>query len=198
MSRKLCLLDVGHSTEAKLSVAVFGITGGESGRWEIENVVEAVRFGASRIGNLRLIVLGRNTQSAEAELTNRFRDSPVELHVLGVLPGEDVVRSLSVSDVLLFVRGHISTRRGSAIAGIACGLPVIAFEGSETAAPITEAGLAFFSPQRKGDLGDVLLRVLEDEPYRTSLAQRSLLAQRQYFSWRVIAARYAEFLRRQR
>ena len=187
----------GISTDGKLSVAVFGITGGEAGQGEIENIVEAVRFAASRVGNLRLIVLGRNAQSAEAELTNRFRDSPVELHVLGVLPGEDVVRSLSASDVLLFVRGPISTRRGSAIAGIACGLPVIAFEGSETAAPITEAGLAFFSPQKKGDLGNVLLRVLEDEHYRTSLAQRSLLAQRQYFSWRVIAARYAEFLKRQ-
>src|SRR5213078_4388218 len=92
----------GISTGDRLSVAVFGITGGEAGRWEIENVVEAVRFAASRIGNLRLIVLGRNAQSAEAELTNRFRDSPVELHVLGVLPGEDVVRTLSASDVLLF------------------------------------------------------------------------------------------------
>src|SRR5205814_4355765 len=119
------------SPDVSLSVAVFAISAGESGRWEIENVVETVRFAASRIGNQRLIVLGRNAQSAEAERTNRFRDSPDELHVLGVLPGEDVVRSLSVSDVLLFVRGHISTRRGSAIAGIACGLPVIAFEGSE-------------------------------------------------------------------
>src|SRR5207253_818281 len=183
------------STGGKLSVAVFGITGGKSGRWEIENIVEAVRFAASRFGNLRLIVLGRNAQSAEAELTNRLRDSPVELHVLGVLPGEDVVRSLSVSDVLLFVRGPISTRRGSAIAGIACGLPVIAFEGPETAAPITEAGLAFFSPQRKGDLGDVLLRVLEDEHYRASLAQQSWVAQQQYFSWPAIAARYGEFMR---
>jgi glycosyltransferase involved in cell wall biosynthesis len=170
------------STGGKLSVAVFGITGGEAGGKEIEKIVEAVRFAASRVGNLRLIVLGRNAQSAEVELRNRFRDSTVELHVLGVLSGEDVVRSLSVSDVLLFVRGHISTRRGSAIAGIACGLPVIAFEGPETAAPITEAGLALFSPQRKGDLGDVLVRVLEDEHYRASLAQRSWVAQRQYFS----------------
>jgi glycosyltransferase involved in cell wall biosynthesis len=188
----------GISTGGKLSVAVFGITGGESGRTEIELIVEAVRFAASRVGNLRLIVLGRNAQSAEEELRDRFRDSPVELHVLGVLPGEDVVRSLSVSDVLLFVRGHISTRRSSAIAGIACGLPVIAFEGPETAAPITEAGLALFSPQRKGDLGDVLLRVLEDEHYRALLAQRSWLAQRQYFSWHAIAARYAEFMRREK
>src|SRR5438045_6467023 len=57
---KGCFIPVGAnlpaSTEAnsgkdilrggKLSVAVFGITGGESGRWEIENVVEAVRFAA--------------------------------------------------------------------------------------------------------------------------------------------------------
>jgi glycosyltransferase involved in cell wall biosynthesis len=185
----------GISTGGKLSVAVFGITGGESGRKEIENIVEAVRFAASRVGSLRLIVLGRNAQDAETELRKRFHDSTVELHVLGVLPGEDVVRSLSISDVLLFVRGHISTRRGSAIAGIACGLPVVAFEGPATAGPITEAGLALYSPQRKGDLGDVLLRVLQDEHYRASLAQRSLLAQRQYFSWHAIAARYAEFMR---
>jgi glycosyltransferase involved in cell wall biosynthesis len=74
-------------------------------------------------------------------------------------------------------------------------LPVIAFEGPETAEPITKAGLALYSPERKGDLGDVLLRVLQDEHYRASLAQRSWLAQAQYFSWRAIAARYTEFLR---
>jgi glycosyltransferase involved in cell wall biosynthesis len=188
----------GISMGGILSVAVFGITGGSSGIWEIEKIVEAVRFASSRVGNLRLIVFGRNAQSAEAELRDRFRDSTVELHVLGILPGADLVRTLSVSDVLLFLRGPISTRRSSAIAGIACGLPVIAFEGPETAAPITEAGLALFSPQKKGDLKDVLLRVLEDEHYRASLAQRSWLAQHQYFSWRAIAARYAELLRREK
>jgi glycosyltransferase involved in cell wall biosynthesis len=188
----------GISTGGILSIAVFGITGGEAGHTEIENIAEAVRFAAARIGNVRLIVLGRNSQGAEADLRKQLGDAPVDLHVLGVLPAEAVVRSLSVSDVLLFVRGHISTRRSSAIAGIACGLPVIAFEGSETAAPITEAGLALYLPHRKGDLGDVLVRVLEDEHYRASLAQRSWLAQTQYFSWRAIAARFAEFLRREK
>jgi glycosyltransferase involved in cell wall biosynthesis len=182
------------STDGKLTIAVFGITGGKSGKKEIVNIAEAVHFAASRVKNLRLIVLGRHALDAEAELKKLLSDTPVELHVLGVLPAEDVVRSLSVSDVLLFVRGHISTRRGSAIAGIACGLPVVAFVGPETAPPITEAGLALYSPKRKGDLGDVLVRVLEDEHYRTSLAQRSWLAQAQYFSWSAIAARYAEFM----
>src|SRR6202158_243774 len=136
----------GILTGGRLSVAVFGITGGEAGRKEIENIVEAVRFAASRVGNLRLIVLGRGAQSAEAELRKRFRDSAVELHVLGVLPGKDVVRSLTVSDVLLFVRGHISTRRGSAIAGIACGLPVIAVGGTGNGRAITEGGVGAFFP----------------------------------------------------
>ncbi len=188
---------VGISSDGKLSIAVFAITGGKHERREIEEIAGAVRFAASRVKNLRLIVLGRNSQAAEAELRKAIGDCDIELHVLGVLPAEDVVRSLSISDVLLFVRGHISTRRSSAIAGIACGLPVVAFEGPETAPPITEAGLALYSPQRKGDLGEVLARVLEDEHYRAALAHKSWLAQRQYFSWSAIAARYAEFLQKQ-
>lgn len=186
------------STEGKLSIAVFGVTGGDAGRKEIENIADAVRFAASRLKNLRLIVLGRNSQTAEAELRKALSDVAVEIQVLGVLSSEEVARILSTSDVLLFVRGHISTRRSSAIAGIACGLPVIAFEGAETAPPVTEAGLALYSPQRKGDLGDVLVHVLTDEHYRASLVQRSWLAQAEYFSWRAIAERYSEFLRKEK
>jgi glycosyltransferase involved in cell wall biosynthesis len=153
----------GTSRGEKLSIAVFGITGGEAGRKEIENIADAVRFATSRLKNLRLIVLGRNSHGAEAELRKALSDSTVEIEVLGVLSSEEVARILSTSEVLLFVRGHISTRRGSAIAGIACGLPVIAFEGPETAPPVTEAGLALYSPQKKGDLGDVLVHVLTEE-----------------------------------
>lgn len=187
-----------RSTDGKLTIAVFGVTGGEAGRNEIESIAEAIRFAASRGRKLRLVVLGRHAQDAEDELRKLLNGTPVEVQVLGVLPAEDVARTLSASDVLLFVRAPISTRRGSAIAGIACGLPVVAFEGPETAPPITEAGLALYSPLRKGDLGDVLVRVLDDEHYRTTLAQRSWLAQAQYFSWRAIAARYAEFLQKQK
>ena len=182
------------STNEKMSIAVFGITGGGAGKKEVENIAEAVRFAASQVGNLRLLVLGRNSRSFEGQLKASLNGSAVELHVLGLLSSEDVARTLCVSDVFLFVRGHISTRRGSAIAGIACGLPIVAFEGAETSPPITEAGLALYSPQKKADLGDVLVRVLKDEHYRTSLAKRSWLAHAQYFSWRAIAARYADFM----
>ena len=180
--------------DGKLAIAVYGVTGGKAGRDEIEALAGAVRFVAPRVKNLRLLVFGRNSKNAEAHLRKALDGLEIELHVLGVLSEENVVRTLTFSDLLLFLRGPISSRRSSAIAGIACGLPVIAREGPETAPPITEAGLALYSPERKDDLGQVLLRVLEDEHYRISLAQKSWLAQNKYFSWRVIAARYADFL----
>jgi glycosyltransferase involved in cell wall biosynthesis len=181
--------------DGRLGIAVYGVTGGRAGVNEVRNITEAVKFAAVKVGPLRLIVLGRNSRDAESAIQSGLAAADVELTVMGVLPEEDVVRCLSVCDVLLFVRGHISTRRGSAIAGIACGLPVVAFAGSETAAPITEAGIAFYSPTREGDLGEVLSRVLSDEHYRTSLARQSWLAQRENFSWGAIAKKYAEFLK---
>jgi glycosyltransferase involved in cell wall biosynthesis len=96
---------------------------------------------------------------------------------------------------MLFVRGVISTRRGSAIAGIACGLPVIAFRGGETAEPITEAGVVLLAPGQDRELGEALIRVLKDEKYRTGLAEQSRIAYQQHFAWEAIAGRYAEVLR---
>ena len=180
--------------DGKLNIAVFSVTGGSFQQREVGEITEAVRFASSRVKNLRLIVFGRNSENAEDELRKRLDGVPVEIQVLGLLSDEDVVRTMSNCDVLLFVRGPISTRRGSAIAGIACGLPVIAAEGPETSSLIKDAGVAFYSPQKKGNLGEVLLQVLEDEHYRASLAQRSWIAQQRYFSWNVIASRYAEFL----
>ncbi len=179
---------------SQLSVAVFGFTGGRAAWKEIGEIAEAVRFAGAWINPLKLVVLGRNSREAEAELRKKLKGASIDLQVLGVLSSENVVRSLSGCDVLLFVRGAISTRRSSTIAGIACGLPVIAFEGPETAPPITEAGVAFYSPKRKDDLGQVLLHVLQDEHFRASLAQQSWVAQQRYFSWTAIARQYAALL----
>lgn len=98
------------------------------------------------------------------------------------------------ADALLFVRGHISGRRSSAIAGIACGLPVVAYEGVETGFPITEAGV-WLAPQ--GDLealSEGLCRVLTDESLWQALHQRSVQAYRRYFSWDAIANQFLKVL----
>ena len=180
--------------QAGRTIAVYGVTGGENGRSEIRTIVAAVRDSAKTITGLRLVVLGRNSESSKQEFRHALLDSGVELHVLGVLPPEQVALELMRTDLLLFVRGEISTRRGSAIAGISCGLPVICFAGAETAAPITEAGLALYAPEKPSDLSRVLLTVLSDTRLRDELAAKSRMAFETYFSWKAIAVRYVEVL----
>jgi glycosyltransferase involved in cell wall biosynthesis len=177
------------------TVAVFGVTGGASGAVEIAQITGAVRLATEKLGKLRLLVFGRYADSAEDALRKNLRNFPVTLRVAGVLPENDVEVLLRSSDVLLFVRGPISSRRGSAIAGIACGLPVIAFAGSETAAPITDAGVVFVSGEDKNALGGALVRVLSDRAYHDRLAERSRVAYKNHFSWEAIASRYARALK---
>jgi glycosyltransferase involved in cell wall biosynthesis len=179
----------------EMAVAVFGVTGGSAGQQEVTQIIAVVRFAAEKLGKLRLSVFGRHADLAEAGLRKGLRGLPVTLRVAGVLPESDVEALLRSSDVLLFVRGGISTRRGSAIAGIACGLPVIAFAGSETAAPITDAGVVLVPGGNKTALGEALVRVLSDREYHARLAERSRAAYQKHFSWEAIAFQYASLLR---
>jgi glycosyltransferase involved in cell wall biosynthesis len=180
-----------------LSVAVFGITESATGRGECERIVDAVRFAATHGIRIRLHAFGRGASEFEPQLRDGLRDVPVEVRVEGVLPAEQVVQALSSSDVALFVRAPISSRRGSAIAAIACSLPLIAYAGAETAPPITEAGVVLVSPEKKTEIGEALLRVLSDPDLRASLAERSSRAYRAHFAWEAIAGRYIDILSKQ-
>lgn len=173
------------------TVAVFSITGYPRGRREVRVIAEAVTYAAKHVGPIRVVVFGRHSESGGEDLKAALAGSPAEVAVMGLIAAEEIVRVLGASDVLLFVRDAISTRRGSAIAGIACGLPVIAQAGPETAAPITDAGVVLLPAGDDSAFGPALLRVLSDPNYRASLAERSREAQGRYFSWGVIAAEYA-------
>ena len=194
ISRLAALADISDGPEGFVAPCGRVRTGGEPGIWEIASIAEALHIVAERLGKLRLVVMGRHSDTAEKALRNLMDKSPIEVSALGLLPGEEIVRHLASCDVLLFVRGGISSRRGSAIAGIACGLPVVALDGPETASPITEAGVVFADAKRQSGLGEALLKVLSDAEYREALAARSRNAQEKYFSWKAIAARYAEAL----
>lgn len=178
-----------------LTVAVFSVTGGAAERREVSQITAAVRFAAVKLGKIRLLVFGRNADSAQGALLAGLRGLDVALHVAGVLPENEIERLLRSADVLLFVRGSISSRRGSAIAGIACGLPVIAFAGSETAPPITDAGVVLVAGDNKAALGEALVRVLGDREYHARLVERSRIAYKNHFSWESIAGRYASVLK---
>jgi glycosyltransferase involved in cell wall biosynthesis len=180
--------------DALPAIAVFSITGGQAGEREARTIVDAVCYAAKTIGKLRLSVFGRHAELREAELREGLGEVPVEIRVEGVIEPDQVVARLRACDVLLFVRGEISSRRGSAIAGIACGLPVIAYPGRETAAPITEAGVILVSPSKPEELQVALVRVLSDSSYREELAARSHATYQDHLSWRAIAARFAGLL----
>jgi glycosyltransferase involved in cell wall biosynthesis len=175
-------------------VAIFGITGGHTGKEECRRIIGALSFAASRTGRLALHAFGRGADECEHELREGLRDMAIDVRVDGVIPAARVIDALSEADVMLFIREPISSRRGSAMAGISCGLPVIAYRGGHTAEPVTDAGVLLVSPDRDEQLGEALVRVLSDAPYRAALAERSRAAYRNHFAWQAIAARYAETL----
>ncbi len=127
-------------------IAIFGVTGPPRLQPEVEFIAQIVRQATEQLGPTKLLVLGRHAQEAESPLRAALAGTKVEIEIHGVLPADEIERRLSESDALLFLRGGISSRRGSALAGIACGLPVVAFEGAETGPPITEAGV-MLSPE---------------------------------------------------
>ena len=173
------------------SVAVFGVTEGRRVLSESADIVAALRNASQSVGPIRLLLFGRGTQDAEPILRSELAGAQVEIESLGLLSPEQVSQTLARADVLLSVRGQISTRRGHAIAAIACGMPVVCYSGPETAWPITEAGIL---PVPLGDrqaLVGALQRLLSDDSFRANLAERSRQAQKEYFSWTAIVERFA-------
>lgn len=182
------------------TVGVFGITGGPASDPETRDIVAALSHATQQLGALRLLVFGRNADQREAALRSGLQGTPVEVRVEGVVEGKDLADRFAAMDVLLFVRGQISSRRGSAIAGIACSVPVIAVQGDETAPPITESGVLLLREEasdqiRQRALGEALVKVLADQELRLHLVRRNRTIQESDFSWPSIASRYAEFLR---
>jgi glycosyltransferase involved in cell wall biosynthesis len=136
-------------------------------------------------------MFGRGTQEAEPALRSELAGAQVEIESLGLLSPEQVSQALARADVLLSVRGQISTRRGHAIAGIACGIPVVCYSGPETAWPITEAGILTAPLGDRQALVGALERLLSEDSFRANLAERSRQAQKEYFSWTAIVERFA-------
>lgn len=130
----------GGTFEAR-TVAVYCVTGGRHMIAEVRVIGNALKRASGAAGRLRLIVFGTGSQEADSALRAEFAGTGVDVEVLGLLSPDNVSRTLARADVMLFVRGQISTRRSSAIAGIACGLPVVCYAGPDTGWPITEAGI---------------------------------------------------------
>lgn len=178
------------------TVAVFGVTGGTHVVTEAREIARAMKHAAARLPALRLDVFGRNALEAETALRKELAGTNIALSLAGVLTADEVRGRLTQADVLLFVRGSISSRRGSAIAGIVCGIPVVGYRGAETASPITEAGVLLVEDNGTVDLAEALLRVLTDEKLYVDLCKRNAQVTTRCLSWDAIAAQFAQALSR--
>jgi hypothetical protein len=176
------------------TVAIFCITGAPHASIEIEDAAHAARCAVSSGSALRFVFFGSGTHEASEQIARVFRNIPIEVCVLGLLDAEKISEVLANSDVMLCVRGAINQRRGSAIAGISCGLPIVCYRGVETTFPITEAGLALVPYRNVEALGEAVSRVLSDSDLRILLRTRSLDAFAKYFSWDSIGERFVKEL----
>ncbi len=176
------------------TVIVYGVTGAPEMAREVRDIAEILQEASESLANLRLVVLGRGATEAREPLASALGTCGVELVVRGVLPAEEIARELGCADVMLFVRGAVTFRRGSAIAGIACGLPIVGYRPESMSAPLEQAGVEWSPWQDRADLARGLVRVLSDPQHWMELHQRNLQLQKNYFSWTRIAERYRMIL----
>lgn len=174
------------------TVAVYSITGGDRTSIEVADIGAALKRARKAALPIRLVLFGRGSREAQSAVRSELAGADVEIECLGLLSPIEVNQALARADVLLFVRGQVSSRRGSAIAGIASGLPIVCYSGAETAWPITEAGILAAPLGDREGLAAALETVLLDVALCRTLAERSRQAHEKYFSWAAITERFAE------
>jgi glycosyltransferase involved in cell wall biosynthesis len=187
------ILNEPRKATEKKTIAVFSMTDGGIAP-EIEDIAIAVKYVGQQIRRPRLVTLGRGSKRAEEKLRQRLSGVQAEFVALGLLSPEEISKTLAESDVLLFARGSLSAQRGSAIAGIACGLPIVAYSSLSPRPPLSEAGVLFVPQGDREELSRATARVLTDGKLWEELHERSLCAYEKYFSWDAIAAKFVKIL----
>ncbi len=173
------------------TVIVFGVTAGPWMAHEVEEIAETMREVNGAVTNLRLVVVGRGALEAKHSLAKRLEGSRVELVVRGVLPAEEVAQEFSSAHALLFVRGPLSIRRGSALAGIARGIPIVGYRDGSVSGLLDPAGIESADSGDHAGLARALIQVLTNPSRWNELRERNILVQQNYFSWTRIAERFA-------
>jgi glycosyltransferase involved in cell wall biosynthesis len=176
------------------TITVFAVTDAGDISKEVADIALAARRAAARFLCVRLLTLGRGSQESERKVREALEGSSVDFHALGILPADQVAQVLAGSDVSLFVRGPITSQRGSAIASIATGVPLVSYANPTLAGPLAEAGVIGVPFPDGEKLAEATVRVLTDPELWRDLHERSRLAYQKYFSWETVASRFLELL----
>ena len=113
---------------------------------------------------------------------------------MGIRRADEVSRILGEADAMLCVRGRLFPRRGSALAGITCGLPIVAYAGAAEGTPLAEAGVELVPYRDVAALSRSLGGILTDAERWRDLHLRSVNAHKKYFSWDAIADQFVTAL----
>lgn len=185
----LCLPAPPEEPAERLTICVYSVTSGPPGAAEAALLVDLVRQ-VSDLGPLRVAVFGRGADTVRSLLETALSDLPVELDLpRGILRVEEVAQQLQRATVALFLRGRLEPQRGSALAPIACGTPLIAFGTAATASLLAEAGVLLVPEGDRRAFLHQLRQVLTDPDLRRRLRQRNRQAFLAYFRWEAIAQR---------
>ncbi|HTU34327.1 MAG TPA: hypothetical protein VMF66_11035 [Candidatus Acidoferrum sp.] len=173
------------------TVAVFCLSDLPNRHRELADIAQAMRTVAEYGIKAKVVFLGRGTEPAREEINKLFDSVNSEAVNFGLQTGLDLRRILSEADAMLCVRGPLYMRRGSAIAGIACGLPIVAYAGAAEGTPLEDAGVEFVPHLDRRALGNALAQVLMNDEKLAELRRKSMDAQERHFSWVVIAEKMA-------
>jgi glycosyltransferase involved in cell wall biosynthesis len=175
------------------TIAVFSVAD-RTRPQEVHDIVLAIKNVVDRIGSIRLEVFGPGADEARESLERGLERSNIEMTIRGVIPAEEIARTLSAAHVLLCVRGLVTAQRGTAIAGIACGLPVVGYGRPGSDPAIDTAGVRLVPWRDSEELSNELIEVLTDEELWQELHEKNVRALEQYFSWDAVADRYVKLL----
>lgn len=180
---------------AARSVIVFCLDGMPALLQQLHDISAAIRVAAKSGARLRVVFVGRGTKEAAAEISSSLENLPVEISILGLLSAEALTDTFASADAMLCVRGMVNQCRSSVIAGIACGLPIVAYGGDVEGTPLADAGLMLVPFRDTEALGAALGRLLTDGDLSLQLRDKSHRAHSKTFSWDSIAASYVDFLK---
>jgi glycosyltransferase involved in cell wall biosynthesis len=176
------------------TVVVFCVSELPYGEQEIRDVAAAMRIAAERVPQLRVVFVGRGTVEAQSVIIRAFEGTAIEVCDRGLCEAQEVTRIFCEADVMLAVRGRLYLRRASALAGLACGLPLVAYAGAAEDIIVNEAGVRLVPFRDQAALGLALQNILTDSKLWRELHGKNLRFQRKYLSWEAIADSYVGFL----
>ena len=180
--------------DADKTVVVFGVTGAPNMLAELETIAACIRCATESSPNLRLVLCGRNSSQAEKLIEPLLQGSGAQVIAKGVLSADEIASELSSADAYLCARGPITSQRGSALAGIACGVPIVGYRNGKVSPPLDQAGIQWAPLGDSESLARNLIQVLSDGRIWNDLHERNLRLQQNYFSWNRIAEQYVAAL----